>query len=449
MPQQPKQNSNSNNELIAWFRKATPYINAHRGKTFVISLSGDAIADDHIHNLIHDIVLLNSLGIKLVIVHGIRKQLDELLATQNQSSQFVQGLRVTDQKTLDASIQASSLLRSRLESKLSMGLPNSPMHGAKVKVASANVVTAKPAGVIDGIDLEHTGFVRKIDQQAIHNLLEMGNIVLLSPIGHSPSGQAFNISYQNLAAEIAIATQANKLITFVADDGMRNNKQEFVHELTPEDVHSWLDEHQDSDQKHNELSLCVKACVTAVESQVERAHLMSFKQDGALLQELFSVDGSGTLIQKKDFELLRTASENDIPAIIDIIRPLEQQGILVKRERDLLEKEIGYFSVIEREELIIAVAALYPSKDSNSAEVACITTHHDYRGSNRGAILLSHLEEKANLLGVELIFVLTTQTTHWFIEQGFSEASISQLPNEKQNLYNHQRNSKILIKRLR
>lgn len=432
--------------LIDWFRKATPYINAHRGKTFVIMLSGDAIADEHIHNLIHDIVLLDSLGIKLIVVHGIRKQLDELLAKQGLKSQFVKGLRLTDQTTLDASIQASSLLRSRLESKLSMGLPNSPMHGARVKVASANVVTAQPAGIIEGVDLENTGQVRKIDHQAIQNLLDLGNIVLLSPIGHSPSGQAFNLSYQHLAGEIAKATNADKLIAFIGNDGVYDANHQLIHELTPNDAATWINEYQETQNRDDEVVLSVKACVDAINGKVQRAHLMSYARDGAILQELFSVDGSGTLIQKKDFEVLRSASEHDIPAILDIIRPLEKAGVLVRRERELLEKEIDYFTVIEREDLIIALAALYPSQDGKRAEIACITTHPGYRGSNRGASLLAHLEEQASLSGVEQIFVLTTQTTHWFLEQGFTETNLTSLPSEKQELYNFQRNSKILIK---
>jgi len=453
--------------LIAWFRQAMPYINTHRGKTFVIMLSGDAVADEHIHDLIHDLVLLNSLGIKLIIVHGIRKQLDEALNQHGIDTPLVHGLRVTDLKTLDISIQTSSLIRAKLETKLSMGLPNSPMHGASVKVATGNVITAKPAGIIDGIDLQQTGLVRKIDHQAIANLLDLGNIVLLSPIGYSPSGQAFNINYQHLAAEIASATQADKLIAFVGYDGMLDQQQQLIHELTPAQTNQWLSEHelplqQQNDQsldnstdasQENELHLSIKACLHAVDNGVPRAHLMNYANNGALLQELFSVDGSGTLIQNQDFEILREATAQDIPAIVDIIRPLEKKGILVRRERDRLEEEIHYFYVLQREGLIIALAALYPTSEQidsqpKSAEIACIATHPDYQGANRGARLLLHLENKAKSLGMETIFVLSTQTIHWFIEQGFQHATVEQLPQEKKALYNFQRNSKVLIKQL-
>lgn len=436
----------ANNNLIEWFRQATPYINRHRGKTFVIMLSGDTVADSHIHNLIHDIVLLQSLGIQLVVVHGMRRQLDEQLVKQGIDSQLVNGVRITSAEVLELAIQSSSLIRSRLERKLSMGLPNSPMHGARVKVASANVITARPAGVIDGYDLEHTGIVRKVDEQAIENLLSLGNIVLLSPIGYSPSGEAFNLSFQAMAAEIAIALNADKIIAFSKLHSLTAINEEKIAELTPASAKTLLQTHASS--LDEELALCIQHCLSAVEQGVKRAHLMDYTEDGSLLMELFSVDGQGVLLQEQNFEVIREAQANDVPSIIDIIRPLEQTGVLVRRDRDKLEAEINRFFVIERENLTIAAAALYLSADGKSAEVACITTHPDYRGSQRGGALLKHLESKASSQGVEKIFVLTTQTAHWFLEQGFKPGSLDDLPAERQDLYNFQRNSKVLVKSL-
>lgn len=428
--------------LIEWFRQATPYINAHRGKTFVIMLSGDAVADDNIHNTIHDITLLNSLGIRIVIVHGIRNQLNQLLEERGTPSQIVQGLRVTDKATLNCAIQASSLVRSRLETKLSMGLPNSPMHGAKVCVATANVITARPAGVIGGIDLQHTGTVRKIDGDAIRRLLDLNNVVLLSPIGYSPAGETFSLSHQQVAAETAIALRAEKLIAFTGSDGLCNSNGELLRELNLQQALSALEHSSDN----SEIRSTVEAITYALERGVNRGHLMNFRDDGALLEELFTVDGTGTLIQHSRFEQLRQATMDDVPAIVDIIRPLEKDGILVRRDRDKLENEIDHFSVIEREGLIIGVAALYPFYAEKLGEIACITTHPDYRNNNRGATLLKALEDKAREAKLDKVFVLTTQTEHWFIENGFKPAGVDALPAAKQSLYNFQRNSKVLVK---
>jgi len=430
-------------QLIRWFRQATPYINAHRGKTFVMMLSGEAVAHPNISNIIHDIALLNSLGTRIVIVHGLRAQLDAKLEQQNIKSQFVQGFRVSDQITMDAAIQASSLIRSQLETRLSMGLPNSPMHGARVRVASANVITAKPAGIINGVDLQHTGLVRKIDTVAMNTLLDLGNVVLLSPLGYSPTGEAFSLSYKQVASEIAIALQADKLIAFTDRDGISDAQGQLLRELDPASAQKNI---ADQDQ-NSEFIRCAKTAIASVEGGVPRAHLMHYANDGALLQELYTVDGAGTLILSANFEVTRQANEDDIPAIIDIISPLEEQGVLVRRDRDKLEDEINYFTVVEREGLIVALAALYPY-DCDSGEIACIVTHPDYRNGTRGANLLNTLEANARAAGIQRVFVLTTQTAHWFVENGFTEIGLDDLPKAKQSLYNYQRKSKVLSKKL-
>lgn len=436
-------------KLIDWFRQAMPYINRHRGKVFVMMLGGDAVADDNLDNLIHDIVLLNSLGIKIVIVHGVRKQLDEKLQQSAISSEFVHGLRVSTQTILEQAIQACSLVRSKLETKLSMGLPNSPMHGAKVRVASANVITAKPAGVIDGIDLQHTGFVRKIDTNAIEMLLDANNIVLLSPIGYSPAGEAFSLGHHHVATEIAVALGADKLLALIEADGVGDAHTTLFRELDTEQAKQLLDAAKDESRSASDASLqCLTAAVKALNAGVSRAHIMSFARDGALLQELFSVDGVGTLVQKEHFEEVRQAHAEDVPAIIELIAPLETQGVLVKRDREQLENEVDQFTVVEREGLIIALAALYPFTEDAIGEIACIVTHMDYRNGARGATLLQALEKSAQQQGLTKVFVLTTQTEHWFIERGFKPGDTGSLPAKKQSLYNYQRNSKVLVKAL-
>ncbi len=448
----PAQENPNHHQLIRWFRQATPYINAHRGKTFMVMLSGEAVAHPNIRNIVNDIALLNSLGIRLVVIHGVRAQLDNKLAQQNITSTFVRDMRVSDKATMDAAIEASSLVRSQLETRLSMGLSNSPMHGARVRVASANVITARPAGIIDGIDLQHTGLVRKIDTVAINTLLEMGNVVLLSPLGYSPTGETFSLAYEQVASEIATALKADKLIAFSEADGIYNADGELQRELNPATAKQLLAPSKSNiqvQQQHGpELIRCIETAVHSVEAGVPRAHLMSYRSDGALLQELFTVDGAGTLILSANFETIRAANADDVPAIIDIISPLEEQGVLVKRERDKLEDEINHFTVVEREGLIIALAALYPYKNGSIGEIACIVTHPDYRNGSRGATLLAELEKSAKAMGLDMVFVLTTQTSHWFIENGFNESSLDALPEEKQSLYNYQRNSKVLSKKL-
>jgi amino-acid N-acetyltransferase len=416
-----------NSQYVKWFRHSSPYINAHRGKTFVLMLEGDAIADANFAHIVQDIALLNSLGVRLVIVHGARPQIDQALNVLHIKSQFHGDLRITDQAALNAVRAAIGIVKSDIEARLSVGLPNTPMHGARIRVVSGNFVTAKPKGVIDGVDFQHTGEVRRIDREAISQQLDQGNIVLLSSCGYSPSGEMFNLTAEDVATQTAIALAAEKLILMGEDEGLPS----FTNKPDPNDS----------------AIISQITTLTAVKAGINRAHLLSYKIDGALLQELFTHEGAGTLITADDYELLRQANIDDVGGILELLIPLEEEGILVRRSRELLETEINRFKVIERDGMIIACAALYPHS-SELAELACVAVSREYRSGQRGDRLLNAISAHAKAEDTHKIFVLTTRTAHWFIERGFSEADISALPQERRSLYNFQRNSKIFIKDL-
>lgn len=424
-------------QYVNWFRHSSPYINAHRGKTFLLCLGGEAVAHENFATIIHDIALLNSLGVKLIIVHGSRPQIDERAAQRGVQQEFHQGLRITDLDSLACVKDAVGSIRADFEALLSMGLPNSPMHGAHIRVCSGNFITAKPTGVLDGVDLLHTGLVRKIDADAIRAQLANNHIVLLSHLGYSPTGEIFNLAFDDVAAHAARSLQVDKLIVYNEAAGVLNEQNTLIRELQLSDARSLLAKNPQQEG----LSLLVRA----IESGVPRVHLISYQHDGALLQELFTRDGTGTLISRESYETIRTATIDDVGGILELLEPLEAAGTLVKRSRELLENEIDHFTVIERDGMAIACAALYPC-DESTAEVACVVTHPDYQGGRRAARLLQHLENRARSLNLSRVMVLTTQTAHWFMEQGFSKGSVSELPEEKQQLYNYQRNSKVFFK---
>ncbi|OUS39858.1 amino-acid N-acetyltransferase [Oleispira antarctica] len=441
-----------NSQYVKWFRHSSPYINAHRGKTFVLMLEGDAIADDNFAHIVQDIALLNSLGVRLVIVHGARPQIDQALNVLNIKSQFHGELRITDQAALNAVRAAIGIVKSDIEARLSIGLPNTPMHGARIRVVSGNFVTAKPKGVIDGIDFQHTGEVRRIDRRAIGQQLDQGNIVLLSSCGYSPSGEMFNLAAEDVATQAAISLDAEKLILMGEDEGlpsieMANEKTAdkdnsgIISQITTDELSKLIETLSGEHKVHAQSSL------TAVKAGINRAHLLSHKVDGALLQELFTHEGAGTLITAGDYEQLRQANIEDVGGILELLTPLEDQGVLVRRSREVLETEISRFKVIERDGMVIACAALYPHSNE-LAELACVAVSSEYRSGQRGDRLLNAISEQAKAEKIDQIFVLTTRTAHWFIERGFSEADISALPKERQSLYNFQRNSKIFIKQL-
>jgi amino-acid N-acetyltransferase len=432
------------NSFIQWFRNASPYINTHRGKTFVLMLPGQCLQSANVQPIVNDIALLNSLGVRLVLVHGARPQIDLHLAAAQLNSHFHQGLRISEAAHMKAICQAVGELRIEMEAALSAGLPDSPMQGAHIHTVSGNFVTGMPRGVIDGVDLQHTGKVRRVNQRAIRTALDQGAVVLVSNLGFSLTGEVFNLSYDEVATHIATALKADKLIAFTDAPGVTDEQGELQREFTMRDCERYLAGRDSEDsilQQH--LSACYQAC----RGGVPRAHIISYLSDGALLEELFSRDGAGTMVHSDSYETLRQATIEDVGGILKLLEPLERQGILVRRSRELLETEIGQFRVIEKDGAIIACAALY-SFDNGTAELACVATRDDYRNQGRGAVLLKSIEQLARQQGIHQLFVLTTQTAHWFIEQGFQPADVRQLPGQRQQLYNYQRNSKIFIKEL-
>lgn len=440
-------------EHVAWFRNSAPYIHAHRGKTVVVLFGGEAVENDSFHHLINDIALLGSLGVRLVLVHGARPQIERQLKTLNIQTEFVNGLRITTAEAMPGVEQAAGHVRTIIEAKLSMGLPNTPMADASVRVVSGNFVTAQPYGIRDGIDYCQTGNVRNVDAEAIEKQLNLGNMVLASPIGYSPTGEIFNLRAEDVATDIAIALHADKLIFVMETTGVIDSEGESLHQLNLPQAEQWLKTHardnsniakQDARDTQSHLDNAAHAC----RGGVRRVHLISRNIDGSLLLELYTRDGVGTLVTADNYEGLRTATIDDIGGILELITPLEQQGALVKRSREQLELDIHNFTVIERDGMIIACAALFCFEIEKACELACLAVHPDYQEHGRGSELMQHIEWQARKRHMEEMFTLTTQTMHWFQERGFTEASPDDLPMKKKELYNYQRKSRVLRKRL-
>lgn len=434
---------NGSQNYVKWFRNAAPYINAHRDKTVVLMFGGEAVQDPNFANIIHDIALMRSLGMKLVVVHGARPQIEERIKQRELDKVTHNNMRITDQETMVAVKDATGSMRLQIEGLLTMGVVNSPMHGSQIRVSTGNFVIAKPIGVKDGIDHKYTGTVRRIDAAGIKAQLDLGSIVLLSPIGYSTTGEVFNLALEDVATETAIALGADKLITFSDREGIEDENGELIRSCSVNTVRSLL---EPSDDYLRQLLL--RAIVKAGENGVERCHCVSYKSDTALLQELFTPDGAGTLVAKDHREQVAHATIDDVVGILELIEPLEQEGILVKRSRELLETEIEQFIVLKKEEMIIACAALYPYPSDKTGELACVVIHPDYRKGSRGQRLLQAVSDEALKQGLESVFVLTTVSGMWFQEQGFIESSVDALPDGKKRLYNFQRNSKVLVKNL-
>lgn len=426
---------------IQWFRHSAPYINTHRGKTFVIMFGGDAVAHANFEHLIHDFALLHSLGIHLVLVHGARPQIENSLNLAGLSSNITGHLRITPPNAMPHILSAVGAIRLHIEAQLSMGLANSPMFGARIDAVSGNFITARPYGVREGIDHQMTGEVRSVDSTAIHHNLQHNHIVILSPIGFSVTGEIFNLSAEEVAMHAAIALRADKLI-FLGEDAVRQNGK-IIRELTTKQAQMLLDSNNlPSDEMARFLQ-----CAINVGDAVERTQILPFDKDGALIEELFTHDGLGTMITHTPYDNIRPATLSDVVGLLALLKPLEGAGILIKRPQERLESDIECYTIIERDGMVIGCAALYPLNEV-SAEIASIAIHPNYRGGSRGNDLLKFVETQAKSAGFSQLFALTTHTSHWFIEHGFVETDVKNLPAERQARYHNGRNSKILIKNI-
>ncbi|HGX6326746.1 TPA: amino-acid N-acetyltransferase [Shigella sonnei] len=432
-------------ELVEGFRHSVPYINTHRGKTFVIMLGGEAIEHENFSSIVNDIGLLHSLGIRLVVVYGARPQIDANLAAHHHEPLYHKNIRVTDAKTLELVKQAAGTLQLDITARLSMSLNNTPLQGAHINVVSGNFIIAQPLGVDDGVDYCHSGRIRRIDEDAIRRQLDSGAIVLMGPVAVSVTGESFNLTSEEIATQLAIKLKAEKMIGFCSSQGVTNDDGDIVSELFPNEAQARVEAQEEKGDYNSGTVRFLRGAVKACRSGVRRCHLISYQEDGALLQELFSRDGIGTQIVMESAEQIRRATINDIGGILELIRPLEQQGILVRRSREQLEMEIDKFTIIQLDNTTIACAALYPFPEEKIGEMACVAVHPDYRSSSRGEVLLERIAAQAKQSGLSKLFVLTTRSIHWFQERGFTPVDIDLLPEGKKQLYNYQRKSKVLM----
>ena len=437
--------------FVPWFRSVAPYIHAYRGKTFVVAIAGELIAAGKLGAFAQDMSILHAMGIKLVLVHGFRPQVNEQLRAKGHVSQFSHGRRITDPIALDCAQEAAGQLRFEIEAAFSQGLPNTPMANATVRVVSGNFLTARPVGIVDGIDFQQSGLVRKVDATAIRRAIESGAVVMLSPFGFSPTGEAFNLSMEDVATSTAIAVKADKLLFLTEVAGIHEVRDDpespIDTELALADAERLLAS-LPSPTQPTDIAFYLQHCVKACRGGVERSHILPFAVDGALLQEVYTHDGIGTMVVDEKLESLREATADDIGGILQLIEPFERDGTLVKRDRTEIERDIAHYIVIEHDGVIFGCAALYPYPDERTAEMAALTVAPGAQEQGDGERLLKRIEHRARELGLESIFVLTTRTMHWFLKRGFHQVDADWLPEARKRKYSHNRRSQVLLKKL-
>ncbi len=440
--------------FVPWFRSVAPYIHMHRGKTFVVGICGEAIAAGKLQSLAQDLALIRSLGVKLVLVHGFRPQVTEQLKAKGHAAKYSHGIRITDEVALDGAQEAAGQLRYEIEAAFSQGLPNTPMAGSTVRMISGNFITARPVGIVDGVDFQHSGVVRKVDVAGITRVLDFGAMVLISPFGFSPTGEAFNLTMEEVTTSVAIALQADKLIFVTEVPGIRVKPGEPESEDNPIDTELPLAAAeqllaQSPPGLHpTDTAFYLQHCVKACKGGVERSHILPFAVDGSLLLEVYVHDGIGTMVVDEKLESLREASADDVGGIAQLIEPFENDGTLVKRSRTEIERDADLYTVLEHDGVIFACAALYPYPEAKTGEMAALTVSPQSQGQGDGEKVLKRIEQRARAMGMQSIFVLTTRTMHWFLKRGFEVVDPDWLPEARKRKYNWDRKSQVLVKKL-
>ena len=431
--------------FVDWVRGAAPYFHAFRGKTFVLAFGGEVAQGDLLQDLCHDVNLLAALGVRLVLVHGARPHIEQELARRGLESRYHHGLRITDIRALEAVKAGMGITRIELEACLSQGLPNTPMAGAWMRVTGGNFITARPIGVVDGIDHLFTGSVRKVIVEEIVADLDQQNVVLITPLGVSPAGEIFNLAMEEVAEAVAVALKAEKLIYLCDAPGLLDEAGRLIEAITADEAEHMFNEGKGLTE---DMHLFLPRAIRAVRQGVARAHLIDRDKDGGLLLEFFTRQGVGTMVTRDPLYRLREADNDDVASLVSMIAPLEADGTLVRRPRELLEQEIERFTLAENDGVVVGCAALYPFSEEGMAEMACLAVTGEYRRAGLGERLLLHIEQRARAQGLQRLFVLTTRTEHWFRERGFAEVGPEALPGRKRDLYNYQRRSKVLMKTL-
>ena len=440
--------------FVPWFRSVAPYIHKFRNQTFVVGLAGEAIAAGKLPHLAQDLAMIQSMGVKIVLVHGFRPQVNEQLKAKGHAPKYSHGIRITDEVALDCAQEAAGQLRYEIEAAFSQGLPNTPMAGSTVRVISGNFITARPVGIVDGVDFQHSGLVRKVDTGGITRVLDMGAMLLLSPFGFSPTGEAFNLTMEEVATSVASALQADKLIFLTEVPGIRIRPNEPESEDNPIDtelplaVAEKLLAELPAANRPTDTAFYLQHCVKACKSGVERSHIIPFAVDGSILLEVYVHDGIGTMVVDEKLESLREALVDDVGGILQLIEPFEKDGTLVKRSRTEIERDADLYTVVEHDGVIFACAALYPYPEAQTGEMAALTVSPQVQGQGDGEKVLKRIEQRARAAGLQSIFVLTTRTMHWFIKRGFVQVDPEWLPEARTRKYNWDRKSQVLVKKL-
>jgi amino-acid N-acetyltransferase len=429
-------------EQVDLIREVFYYQNRFDGKTIVLKIDYPILNAPHFPQLLKDLAMLRATGIEIILVPGAREWIDAVLKEYDTESAYVDGIRIATQDSIPFIRMAAFDVANRLMTLLTAFQANAVI---------GNFVRARGIGVIDGVDFQNSGRVDKILNEPLQQILDQGMIPIFPCIGWNAAGKPYNLSSDDIAVAVAEALQAEKLF-FVTDSdgvmetrfklpaGLVKNSDGLVARLSLEEAEEVLRlnaGNPDPDLKYLALAL------TACRKGTERAHVVDGRLEGAILREIFSNLGIGTMIYgNNDYESIRPMRADDIGDVLRLMEPLVREGILVTRSEDELTARHGDFVVYSIDDVVHACGALHDYGEGQG-EIAAIATNPVYSHLSMGRKIVSYLVEKAARIGMTRVFVLTTRTIDWFEQLGFVEADFASLPARKGETYNHARKSRI------
>jgi len=421
---------------VSDLRGILTYIPGFREKTFVIALDGGIIADDNFPNILLDMAVLRSLSIRIVIVHGAAHQIEELARESKIPISNSDGTGITDAETLKLALTAAN----RITHEVMEGLASNDL-----RAAYTNAVIAHPSGIIGGVDRLFTGRVEKIDIEFLNTLLDKGVIPVVPPLGFDGDGRTFRVNSDGVAMEVAEALRASKLIYVTNRNGFTKNGKTTA-QVSVSEAEEYFKKHK-ADIPENMVSK-FEHCIRACQHGVNRVHVIDGRIDEALLAELFSNEGIGTMIYANEYQAVRRAMKKDVRAIRNLIRESVEQEEIVKRSRADIISQLSDYYVFQIDGNIVGCVALHIQPGGESAELACLSVSGAHENIGIGQKLMTFADEAAKAKGVKTIFLLSTRAFNYFQQKGgYKEGSPNDLPQARREKYDASgRNSKVLVK---
>jgi len=415
------------------------YIPRFREKTFVIAVDGAIVTDDNFPNLLLDIAVLRSLNIRTVLVHGAALQIASLAAERGMTPSNLDGAGITDAATLQISLTAANRLTHEILEGLSAN---------DLRAASTNAVIAHPLGIVGGVDHQFTGKVERIDTEMLQGLLQQGIVPVVPPLGFDGDGKTFRVNSDAIAFSLATQLRAVKLVYITSSDGLFRQDR-LLRQVAVGELQAMLQQHPS--ELRPETLYKARYAVAACEHGVPRVHIINGKVDEALLAEVFSNEGIGTLVYANEYTQIRRALKKDIGVLFNLTKAPMAASELVKRSRAGIERQVSDYYLFEIDRNPVGCVALHVYPEQNKGELAFLFVNPSHENQGIGSKLVQYVESRARELGLAELFTLSTQAFTWFQNKaGFVEASPDDLPPIRRERYDASgRNSKVLIKRLR